>query len=307
VTPRPQASRTGLALGVASYLLWGFLPLYLRLLDPAGPVEVIAHRVIWTLVVCLVIVLLLRRSRELTAALRDRRTMAALATSGALLFVNWLVFVYAVGSDQLAEASLGYFINPLITVALAVVFLRERLRPVQWVALAIGGSAVVVVWSGIGRFPWIALTLGFSFGFYSYVEKRVGRAVAAPVAMSVETIAVLPIAVVYLTWLGARGGQNFAGLGVWHSLAMAGVGLATAVPLLLYNGAARRMPLSTLGLLQYMCPLMQFLTALLVFHEAMTLVSWIGFGLVWVALVVLVTDGVVARRRVARGVHAAVP
>jgi chloramphenicol-sensitive protein RarD len=285
-----QLRQVGLGLGVTAYLLWGFLPLYLHALEPTGPVEVIAHRVCWTLLVCLAIVLATRRLGELRATLRSRSHWAALSVSGALLTANWLTFVYAISSNQLAEAALGYFLNPLVTVLLAVLFLHERLRPGQWLALLVASSAVVVITLEIGRLPWIALVLAVSFGVYGFVEKRVGKLVSAATAMTVETLAMTPLALGFLGWLAWRGQQHFTGLGPGHAALLVGVGLVTAVPLLLFNGAARRLPLSTVGLLQYMCPLMQLLTALWVFNEPISSGRWIGFALIWLALAILVAE-----------------
>jgi len=297
------ARRTGLLLGGAAYGLWGFLPLYLRMLEPAGPVEVIAHRVLWSLVVCLAVVWATGRAGELGVMLRDRRMLGTLALSGSLLTVNWLVFVYAIASGQLVDGSLGYFINPLVTVALAVGLLHERLRPLQWAALGVAGSAVVVISVGYRRVPWIALVLACSFALYGYIEKRVGHRVSAVTALSVETLAMAPLAGAYLGWLAYSGAQHFTGHGAGHTLALVGVGAVTAAPLLLFNGAARRLPLSVLGMLQYMCPMLQFLTAVVVFHEPMRPVRWIGFFLVWMALVILSSDALTAARRNPRAVR----
>jgi chloramphenicol-sensitive protein RarD len=279
-----------LALAVGAYTLWGCLPLYLSRLAPTGAVEVIAHRVVWSLVCCAAVALATGRSRELLSVLRDGTMTRTLAMSGLLLTVNWLVFVYSIESGQLIDGSLGYFINPLITVALAVVFLHERLRPAQWVALGIGGSAVVVIAVAYGRLPWIALVLGLSFGLYGYVEKGVGRTVSAVTALSVETLVVTPLAIGYIVWLSASGRQTFIGLGPGHAWLLAAAGIATVVPLLLFNGAARRLPLSVLGMTQYLCPVMQFTFAVTVLHEPMAPARWAGFAIVWLALAILSAD-----------------
>jgi chloramphenicol-sensitive protein RarD len=273
------------------------MPLYLSLLAPAGPVEVIAHRVVWSLALCAVIVAATGRRRELARVLRRPRTVASLAVSGAVLSVNWLVFVYSVSSGQVIEGSLGYFINPLITVALGVGLLHERLRRAQWAALAVGAAAVVVIAVGYGRLPWIALTLGVSFAVYAYIEKAVGAGVTAVTSLTVETLVVAPFALAFLAWLAAGGGQRFTGLGAWHGAAMAGVGLITVVPLLLFNGAARRLPLSVVGMLQYLCPALQFVSALAVFHEPMAPARWVGFAAVWAALAILAADGLITARK----------
>jgi chloramphenicol-sensitive protein RarD len=253
--------------------------------------------VVWSLVCCLAVVVATGRGRELRSVLASRRTAGTLAVSAVLLTVNWLVFVYSIESGQLVDGALGYFINPLVTVALAVVFLHERLRPLQWVALGVAGSAVLVISLAYGRFPWIAAVLSLSWGLYGYVEKGVGRTVSAVTALSIETMWAAPLAVAYIAWLTANGNQTFLGLGASHSWLLIGVGVATVVPLLLFNGAARRLPLSVLGLTQYLCPVMQFTVAVAVLHESMATARWVGFAIVWVALAILTVDALHAARR----------
>jgi chloramphenicol-sensitive protein RarD len=288
--------RSGFTLGVGAYLLWGFLPLYLLLLDPAGPVEVIAHRIVWSLVICLVVVLATRRHRELWAVLRSPRALGTLALASVLLTINWLVFVYSVSINRLAEASLGYFMNPLVSIALGVLLLHEQLRRTQWAAIGIAAVAVVVIGVAGGRFPWIAVVLALSFGFYGFVEKRAGETVSAVTALTVETLVVTPLALAFVGYLTARGQQHFIGYGAGQAWAMVGVGVATAAPLLLFNEAARRLPLSWVGLLQYLCPIFQFIIALAVMHEPMPAARWAGFALVWVALTLLVWEAVSTMR-----------
>jgi chloramphenicol-sensitive protein RarD len=283
-------ARAGLILAICAYTWWGGLPLYLGLLAPTGAVEIIVHRVVWSLVCCLAVIAVTGRRQELAAVVRSPKTVATLAASGTLLTVNWLVFVYSIESGQLVDGSLGYFINPLVTVGLAVVFLHERLRPAQWVALGVATSAVVVIAVAYGRFPWIAIVLSLSWGLYGYVEKGVGRTVSAVTALSVETMIVLPFALAYTVYLATTGQQTLIGLGAGHTVLLIGVGLMTVVPLLLFNGAARRLPLSVLGLTQYICPVMQFIVAVTVRGEAMAPARWLGFAIVWVALVILTTD-----------------
>ncbi len=288
--PTTTADRSGLLLGAGAYGLWGFLPLYFPLLAPAGPVEIIAHRVVWSLLFCVAILLVGRTWRAALATVRQGRMLALLALAGVLVATNWLVFVAGVLGGHTVDAALGYYINPLVTVGLAVLVLGERLRPAQWVAIAIGGLAVLVLTIGVGRLPWIALTLAFTFGLYGLIKNRVGRTVPALASLAVETAFLAPAALVYLAVLGSAG--DFATHGAWHGLALAGTGVVTAVPLLLFGGAARRLPLNVVGLLQYLTPTLQFAVGLLVFHEPMSAIRWWGFGLVWVALVVLTVDTV---------------
>jgi len=288
VPAAPALDRTGILLGAGAYGLWGFLSLYFPLLSPAGPVEIVAHRVVWSLLFCVLILLLTGTWRTALAAVRHRRVLATLGLAGVLVATNWLVFVFGVLTGHAVDASLGYYINPLVTVGLAVIVLGEKLRPPQWVALSIGGVAVVVLTVGVGRLPWIALTLACTFGLYGLIKNRVGRTVPALASLVVETAVVAPVALIYLVVLGSAG--SFGTHGPWHAAALAGTGVVTAIPLLLFGAAARRLPLSIIGLLQYLAPTLQFAVGLLVFHEPMPAIRWWGFGLVWVALVVLTVD-----------------
>ncbi|GIG35342.1 EamA family transporter RarD [Cellulomonas pakistanensis] len=286
----------GLAAGTGAYLLWGVLPLYFELLKPSGAVEVVAHRVLWSLIFCAAVLSATRTWRAFRGVLRSRRTMALVAAASVLLAVNWLTFVFAALGGHVVDAALGYFINPLVTVLLAVLVLRERLRRTQWVALGFGVAAVVVITVGLGRLPWVALTLAGSFGVYGLLKNRVGRSVAAAPGLAAETLVLAPMSAGYLIWLGVTGGSTFTATGTWHALALAGTGIATALPLLLFGEAARRLPLSVVGSLQYLAPVLQLLIGVAVLGETMPPARWWGFGLVWVALVLLTIDGVRAQR-----------
>lgn len=286
----------GLVAGLSAYLLWGVLPLYFELLKPTGAVEVVAHRVLWSLIFCAVVLSATRTWRALGVVLRSGRTMLLVAAAAVLLAVNWLTFVFAALSGHVVDAALGYFINPLVTVLLAVLVLRERLRRTQWVALGFGVAAVVVITLGLGRLPWVALTLAGSFGLYGLLKNRVGRSVAAAPGLAAETLVLAPASAVYLVWLQGTGDATFGVSGTWHALALAGTGVATALPLLLFGEAARRLPLSVVGSLQYLAPVLQLLIGVLLLGETMPPARWWGFGLVWVALVLLTVDGVRAQR-----------
>lgn len=286
-----RVDRRGLALGLGAYLSWGFLPLYFPLLAPADPVEIIAHRVVWSLLFCLVILLATRTWPAVVGVVRDRRMLATLALAGVLVGTNWLVYVYGVLSGHTIDTALGYYINPLVTVALAVLLLGERLRPLQWVAIGMGAAAVVVITVGVGRLPWIALTLACTFGVYGLIKNRVGRTVPALASLAVETAVLSPFALTYLVWLAATGTGAFGANGPGHTLALVASGVVTAIPLLLFGGAARRLPLSVVGLLQYVAPTLQFAIGVLVFGEEMPAARWWGFALVWLALAVLTVDG----------------
>lgn len=286
--------RTGMVQGLGAYGWWGFLPLYFPLLVPAGSVEIIAHRVLWSLAFCVVALAATRSLGTAWAALRSPVTLTRLAVGGVLVATNWLVFVYAVLSDRTVDAALGYYVNPILTVVLAVIVLRERMRPAQWVAVGLGAAAVVVLTLGVGGLPWIALVLAGTFGTYGLIKNRTGRTVAPLAGLAVETAVLAPMALVWL--FAVERGGTFGDHGPWHALALAGSGVVTAVPLLLFAGAARRLPLSVVGLLQYLTPTIQFAIGVLVFGEQMPAARWWGFALVWAALAVLTADGLRAGR-----------
>jgi chloramphenicol-sensitive protein RarD len=277
---------------VAAYLLWGLFPLYWPLLQPAGAVEILAHRIVWSVVVAAAVLAVTSGFRWMRTL--GRRRTGLLALAAALITINWGTFIHGVNSGHVVETSLGYFINPLVTVALAVTVLRERLRPLQWAAVAIGTVAVLVLAVDYGRPPWIALTLACSFGLYGLVKKRVG--VDGVQSFSVETLFLVAPALGYLVWLQASGRGTFVSEGAGHAALLAMGGVATAVPLMLFGIAAVRVKLTTVGVLQYLAPVIQFLIGVLVDHEAMPLSRLGGFALVWTALVVFTVDAVRAGR-----------
>ncbi|MFG1926580.1 EamA family transporter RarD [Cryptosporangium sp. NPDC048952] len=278
--------RRGLLFGVAAYGAWGIFPLYFRLLKPAGALEILAHRIIWSLVTVGVLILVLRRWRWFrTAGLRS----LALLTLGALLIaVNWYTYIYGVNSSRVVETALGYFINPLISVLLGVVVLHERLRRLQWVALAIGAVAVAVLTVDYGRPPWIAITLALSFGTYGLIKKVVGA--PAVEGLATESLVLLLPALGYVTWLTWQGDAEFGHVSAGHTALMVLSGALTAGPLLAFAAAANLVPLTTIGLLQYMTPTLQFLLGVTILGEHMPLARWAGFALVWIALIVFSAD-----------------
>ncbi len=288
-------SRAGLGYGLAAYGLWGLFPLFFQLFGRSGAVEVVAHRATWSLVFCLVLIGLLGQWPQLRAALADRRLVAALAVAGGLIVVNWGTYVFAVLSERTLETALGYFINPLAVAALGILVLGERLRPLQWTAMAFGVASVVVMVVGYGEIPWIALTLAGSFGLYSLVKKVAGRSVGALPGLAIETGAVAPVAIGYLGYL-AMTGQSTADGG--YALLLAATGIVTAVPLLLFAAAARRVSMVTIAILQYLAPIGQFLLGWLVFHEPMPPARWAGFALVWAAVAVFIADALLTRRHI---------
>ncbi|MBM7807252.1 chloramphenicol-sensitive protein RarD [Geodermatophilus bullaregiensis] len=290
--------RLGTAAGLSAYGLWGVFPLYFPLLEPAGGLEIVAHRVVWSLLFVALLLTVLRRWSLVRAAVTDLRTMLVLAGASVLIAANWLVFVYGVNSGHVVETSLGYFINPLVSVLLGVVVFAERLRPLQWTAVALAAVAVGVLTVDYGRPPWIALTLAGTFGSYGLLKKLV-RVEAAP-GLFVETaVAVVPaLAVLGVLHASGQGTAGTAGTG--HLLLLLSSGIATAVPLLLFAAAARRIPLSTVGLLQYLTPLMQLAIGVFVFSEPMPPARLAGFAIVWAALVVLTVDSLRSARAAGR-------
>ena len=297
--------RAGAAYGLLAYGLWGLFPLYFAALRPAGAWEILSHRVLWTLLLCS-LVLVARRDLGWLRQLRARPRLT-IGVSLAALFIgaNWVVYVAAVLADHTTEAALGYFLNPIVTVALGVFVLGERLRRLQWVAVAIGALAGVYLSVAAGSVPLIALALAFSFGMYGLVKKKVGVSLQAMHSLTAETMVLAPVAAVLLVVLTARGDTTFTGHGAWHTSLLVLAGVATAVPLLLFAAAARRVPLVTVGLLQFLTPILQLLCGVLLLHEHMSPQRWVGFGIVWVALAVLTVDSVRARPRRRRAVEEA--
>lgn len=287
--------RRGLLLGVAAYLIWGAFPLYWPLLEPSGPVEILAHRMVWSLVVMGLLVAVLRRGPALRALLSDRRTTLLLVVAAVTITSNWGTYIYGVNNDRVVETSLGYFINPLVTVLMGVLVLGERLRPLQWWALAIGFVAVVVLTLDYGRPPVVALVLAFSFGTYGLAKKSAG--VGAIESLAFETAVIAPFALGYLVWLGAAGRSHFTGEGAGHVALLVASGVVTAVPLLFFGAAATRVSMTTLGLLQYLAPVLQFLLGITVLGEHMPPGRWVGFALVWLALAVFTVEALRHRRR----------
>ena len=285
-----RVSRPGLGFAVASYLLWGFLPVLFVSLRPAGPIEIVAWRIVLSLVFCAILITATGGWPRLIAILRDRAAMLLLTLAGVLILVNWLVYVFASVTGHVVEAALGYFTNPIVTVLLGVVVLRERLRRLQWIAIGISAVAVLVLAVGYGSFPWIALTLAVSFGLYGLVKKTVGPKADAISGLTIETVVLAPAAIVALIVVGAAGGLTIATEGAAHAAIILSLGVATAVPLILFAAASQRLPLTYMGLVQYIAPLLQLLIGVVVLNEEMPPERWLGFGLVWLALGILTAD-----------------
>jgi len=289
--------RRGLLYGVVAYALWGIVPIYWKLMSRISPIEILAHRVVWGVVALGVIVWLAGAVPTVRTALADRRTIAVMALSGGLLVINWGVFIFAVSTDRLLDASLGYFINPLISVALGTLVLRERLRGLQWVAIAFALVGVVIRTWSVGHLPWISLVLALSFGCYGLVRKLARIETLA--GSMIETLLLAPAAAIYLVVLAARGGGELGHAGLGIELLLLSTGVVTALPLLLFTGAARRLPLSTIGFLQYLAPTGQFVLAVLIYDEAFAREQLISFGLIWLALAAFSVD-LVRQARFAR-------
>ncbi|MGI5444946.1 EamA family transporter RarD [Streptomyces sp. CA-243310] len=287
--------RTGLLYGFGAYGMWGLVPLFWPLLKPSGAIEILAHRMVWSLAVVGIALLALRHWSWMGKLVRQPRKLALTALAASVISVNWGLYIWSVNNGQVVEASLGYFINPLVTIAIGVLVLGERLRRAQWVAVGIGFSAVLVLAIGYGRPPWISLALAFSFATYGLIKKKLNM--SGLESLTAETALLFPPALGYLLWLAARGQSSFATEGLGHSALLAATGLVTAVPLVFFGAAAIRVPLSTLGLLQYMAPVFQFGLGILYFHEAMPPERWAGFSLVWAALALLTWDALRTSRR----------
>lgn len=275
--------RAGILYSVAAYLLWSLFPLYFKLLARSGPAEIIGYRVICSLVFCALILVVIGGWRNVRGLLAHRRTALALAAAGVLVTINWGVYVTGVNSGRTLDAALGYFINPLVAAALGVLVLRETMSRVQWVAFAVGSVACVVLVVGYGKVPWIAFAVAGTFGLYSLVKRQVGAKVTALAGLTIETATVAPVMVAYLLWLSLTGGAT-VDIASPYGLLMLAAGPVTAIPLLLFAAGARRVRLVTLGMIQYIAPIGQFLLGWLVFDEPMPPERWVGFALVWLAV-----------------------
>ncbi|MFE3248852.1 EamA family transporter RarD [Streptomyces sp. NPDC059209] len=287
--------RAGLLYGIGAYGMWGLVPLFWPLLKPSGAVEILAHRMVWSLAVVAIALLVVRRWAWVRELLAEPRKLGLLVVAATVISVNWGLYIWSVNTGHVVEASLGYFINPLVTIAMGVLLLKERLRPAQWAAVAVGLAAVLVLAIGYGQPPWISLTLAFSFATYGLVKKKVN--IGGLESLAAETVILFVPALGYLVWLGVSGDATFGPEGAGHAALLAATGVVTAVPLVCFGAAAIRVPLSTLGLLQYLAPVFQFLLGVLYFHEAMPAERWAGFALVWAALTILTWDALRTARR----------
>lgn len=279
--------KIGLVYGFSAYILWGLFPLYWPLLKPASALEIVSHRAAWTSIFCLIVLAFQRQLRHMFSLMFTKRVFFRLVAASALISINWLVYIWATNHGHVVEAALGYYINPLIIIAFGVLLLKEKMRKLQWFAVALGALGVIVLTFDYGRLPWIALTLALSWGSYGLIKKQLN--LGAVEGLAIETlISFIPYAG-YLIYLASRGEGQW-GHKPSLTLLLTAAGAVTAIPLLLFNGSATRLPYSTIGLLQYITPTLQFSIGVWVNHESMPAARWFGFLIIWGALFALATD-----------------
>jgi chloramphenicol-sensitive protein RarD len=274
----------GILYGIGAYVLWGFFPIYWKFLHVVPALQVIGHRIGWSFAVLLIYILATRQWQEFQSVAFNVKTILIYAGAGILLSINWLIYVWGVNAGFIVETSLGYFINPLLSVLLGVIFLRERLRPAQWIPVVIAAIGVIYLTAVYGRLPWIALSLALSFGFYGLVKKL--APLGSLYGLTLETGIVFPAALIYLVFLQAKGMGAFLQHGTTVDLFLMGAGIVTTIPLLMFASAARQIPLTMVGILQYIAPTLQFLIGVFIYKEPFDQAHLIGFGIVWVALVI---------------------
>ena len=284
----------GILNGIAAYVMWGVFPIYWKLLHDVPAIQVIGHRIIWSFALLILFILLTKQWKQFRSAALTPKTLGLYSIAGALLTVNWLVYVWGVNAGFIIETSLGYFINPLISVLLGVIFLHERLRPAQWIPVALATAGVTYLTIAYGRLPWIALSLAFSFGFYGFVKKL--APLGSLYGLTLETGIVFPIALLYLAFVGLNGTGAFSHEGAQIDLLLIGAGVVTTIPLLMFASAARQIPLTVVGLLQYIAPTMQFLIGVFLYKEPFDRAHLIGFGIVWIALIIFWVENFIGNR-----------
>ena len=288
-------NKLGLLFGISAYSLWGLFPLYWPLLEPANPLEIVSHRAVWTLVFCIIVLFATKALKETLVTLKRPKVAAKLFATSLLISINWLIYIWATNNGHVVEASLGYYINPLITIGFGVFLLKEKLRPLQWVSVSVATVGVLVLTIAYGRLPWIALGLALSWGSYGLIKKQLG--LGALEGLAIETFISAFFYLAYLVFLGNQGTGQFGNS--WGlTLLLMSAGAVTAIPLLLFNGAANRLPITTIGLLQYITPTLQFSCGVWVYQEEMPLSRWIGFFIIWVALIALAADLIRSNRSI---------
>jgi chloramphenicol-sensitive protein RarD len=295
VEDKAKVRSLGLLFGVSAYTLWGLFPIYWPLLKPANPLEIVSHRAVWTLVFCFIILALTKTLKSTLSLLKRPKIVAGLFLGSILISINWIIYIYAANNEHVVEASLGYYINPIVVIATGVIVLKEKMRPLQWLAVGIATLGVAVLTIDYGRLPWIALGLALSWGSYGLVKKQLG--LGALEGLSIETLLSSGFYLAYLIWLGNQGEGHFT-YSLTLTLLLIGGGAVTAIPLLLFNGSTNRLPLTLIGLLQYITPTIQFCIGVWYYNEDMSTARWVGFLIIWVALMSLATDLVKSSRSV---------
>ena len=284
----------GILYGIGAYVLWGFFPIYWKFLHAVPALQVIGHRIGWSFIFLLTYILLTKKWNDFRSASFHWKTIGIYSIAAVLLSFNWLIYVWGVNAGFIVETSLGYFINPLLSVSLGVLFLRERLRPVQWIPVALAAIGVGYLAFVYGRLPWIALSLAFTFGFYGFVKKL--SPLGSLYGLTLETAIVFPIALIYLAFVNLTGSGAFLHDGAFVDAFLIGAGLVTTIPLLLFASAAKQIPLTIVGLLQYIAPTIQFLLGVFVYKEPFDHAHFIGFSIVWVALIIFAMESYLANR-----------
>ena len=288
----------GILYGIGAYMLWGLFPLYWKQLHDVPALQVIGHRIGWSFVLLVVYIVITKQWKDFRSVAFAPRTIGIYSMAAVLLSLNWLVYVWGVNSGFIVETSLGYYINPLLSVLLGVIFLRERLRPLQWIPVGIAAIGVGYLTFVYGRLPWIALSLAFSFGFYGFVKKL--SPLGSLYGLTLETGIVFPIALIYLMFVGFNGMGAFLQDGTTVDLFLIGAGVVTTIPLLMFASAAKQIPLTIIGLLQYVAPTMQFLIGIFVYKEPFDQSHLVGFGIVWVALIIFAVESYFSNRLIAQ-------
>jgi len=284
----------GILNGLGAYVLWGFFPIYWKWLHQVPALQVIGHRIGWSFILLIILILITRQWQAFRTAALTSKTIAIYFVAAILLSVNWLVYVWGVNAGFIVETSLGYFINPLLSMLLGMIFFRERLRPVQWIPVGLAAAGVIYLTVAYGRLPWIALSLAFSFGFYGLVKKL--APLGSLYGLTLETALVFPIALAYLAFVNFTGTGSFLHEGPLTDLLLIGTGIVTSIPLLMFASAARQIPLTMIGILQFIAPTLQFLIGVFLYHELFDRSRLIGFGLVWLALIIFWVENYLANR-----------
>ena len=284
----------GVLYGIGAYVLWGFFPVYWKFLHGVPALQIIGHRIGWSFILLLAYIFLTKQWNEFRSVAFQWKTIGIYSIAAVLLSFNWLIYVWGVNSGFIVETSLGYFINPLLSVLLGVIFLRERLRPMQWIPVGLAAVGVIYLTFIYGRLPWIALSLAFTFGFYGFVKKL--SPLGSLYGLTLETGIGFPVAIAYLGFVGIGGSGAFLHNGVSVDMLLIGAGVVTTIPLLMFASAAKQIPLTVVGLLQYIAPTIQFLIGVFVYKEQFDFAHFIGFSIVWVALIIFALESYVANR-----------